>query len=149
MTALSASYDAHMKDAELVAYPVAANTTVFKGGLVAVLLSSGLVQPGGDTAGTVLVGVAHETKINTSATQLAGGAGPAGAAGALKIRVEKQGSFLYNKAAAVATDLGKQAFIVDDNTVSTAATTNNIACGYVVEVPDASHVRVRINRSVQ
>jgi len=33
--------------------------------------------------------------------------------------------------------------------VSVAATTNNLAAGYVVEVTDGSHVRVRIDRSVQ
>ncbi len=46
-------------------------------------------------------------------------------------------------------DLGKPCFIVDDNTVSTAATTNNVACGYVTELIDASHVRVRIDLAVR
>lgn len=149
MTALSAAYDAHQKDGELVACPVAANTTIFKGALVAVLLSTGFAQPGADAAGTAFLGVAHETKINTAATALPGGAGPAGAAGALKVRVEKHGTYVYNKAAASPTDLGKPVFLVDDNTVSTAATANNIPCGYVVEVVSSTQVRVRINRSVQ
>ena len=144
MAALAAPYDAHKKDGKLVAYPMAANTTIFKGALVA-----GFLVTASDTAGLVFVGVAHETKANQASTILPGGAGVAGAAGALSLRVEEEGTFSYSKAAAVATDRGKQAFISDDNTVSTAATTNNVACGYVVEVPDGAHVQLRINRSVQ
>lgn len=147
MAALTAPYDAHTKDGELIAYGIAANTTIFKGGLVEIV--GGFAQAASDTAGAAFAGVAHETKINTAATTLSGGAGPAGAAGALKVRVHKNGSLLYNKAGAVAADIGKQAFIVDDNTVSTAATANNIPCGFVVEVPDPAHVRVLIDRSVQ
>jgi len=144
MAALAAPYDAHKKDGKLVAYPMAANTTIFKGALVA-----GFLVTASDTAGLVFVGVAHETKANQASTILPGGAGVAGAAGALSLRVEEEGTFSYSKAAAVATDRGKQAFIADDNTVSTAATTNNVACGYVVEVPDGAHVQLRINRSIQ
>ncbi len=147
MAALTAPYDPHPKDGELIAYPVAANTTIFKGALVEIV--NGLAQPAADTAGAAFAGVAHETKVNTAATILPGGAGAAGAAGALHIRVHKTGSLIYNKAGAAAADIGKQAFIVDDNTVSTAATANNVPCGFVVEVTDAAHVRVRINRSVQ
>ena len=147
MTALAAAYDAHKKDGELVAYPIAANTTIWKGALVG--LVGGYAVPASDAASEAFAGVAHESKANQASTLLPGGAGPAGAAGALLIRVEKLGTFHYSKTAAVATDIGKQVFIVDDNTVSVAGTTNNLPAGYVVEVPDASHVRVRINRSVQ
>lgn len=147
MTALAAAYDPHPKDGELVAYPVAANTTIYKGALVS--LTGGYAKPGADTASTVFVGVAHETKVNTSATVLPGGAGVAGAAGALSIRVEKKGSYLYNRASSTVADIGKATQIVDDNTVATTGTTNAIGCGYIAEVPDANHVRVRIDRAVQ
>ena len=147
MAALTAAYDTHAKDGELIAYGLAANTTIFKGALVEVV--AGFVQPAGDTAGAAFVGIAHETEVNQPSTILPSGAGPARAAGVLKLRVHKVGSLLYSKAAAVPGDIGQLAHIVDDNTVATAATANNIPCGYVVEVPDASHVRVRIDRSVQ
>ena len=98
MAALTAPYDTHSKDGELVAYPIAANTTIFKGALVEIV--AGFAQPAADTAGAAFAGVSHETKINTAATLLTGGAGPAGAAGALKVRVHKTGSLLYSKAAA-------------------------------------------------
>ena len=71
-----------------------------------------------------------------------------GPVGAVTVKVEKVGAFVYAKAAAVAADIGKKCFLVDDNTVSTSATTNNIACGYVTELVDASHVRVRIDLAV-
>ena len=147
MTALTAAYDTHEKPGEMIAYPIAANTTIFKGALVEIV--GGYAQPAADTAGALFVGVAHQTKVNTAATPLTGGAGFAGAAGALSVRVHKEGSFLYNNAAAVAGDVGQVAHVVDDNTVTTAGTANNLPAGYVVEVPDASHVRVRIDRSVQ
>ena len=98
MAALTAPYDTHSKDGELVAYPIAANTTIFKGALVEIV--AGFAQPAADTAGAAFAGVSHETKVNTAATLLTGGAGPAGAAGALKVRVHKTGSLLYSKAAA-------------------------------------------------
>ena len=147
MAALTAAYDTHSKDGELVAYGMAANTTIFKGALVEIV--AGFAIPAADTAGAAFAGVAHETVRNIAATILPGGAGPAGAAGALHIRVHKTGSLLYNKASAVPGDIGQLAHVVDDNSVTTGSTTNNVPCGYVVEVPDAAHVRVRINRSVQ
>jgi len=48
MAALTASYDPHPKDGELVAYPVAANTTIYKGGLVNI--SGGYAVPAADAA---------------------------------------------------------------------------------------------------
>ncbi len=148
MAALTQAYDAKRKDGEMVAYPVAANTSIFKGSLVAVV--AGFVVPAADAAGAVFVGVAHETKLNVASTPLPGQPGQfAGAAGALSVRIEKTGSFVYAKAAAVAADRGKAALVADSGSVATAATTNNVACGHVVDVVDSGHVRVRIDRGVQ
>ena len=157
MSALTAPYDARRKEGDLVRYPIAANTECFKGGLAA--LSGGYVQPGADVAGALFVGVFAASVNNQTGAAQPGQIAPAlgspnlspvaGAAGALSVLVEKEGAFVFNKAGAVQSDLGKLAFVVDDNTVSTAATTNNIACGYVSEIVDAAHVRVRIDRSVQ
>ena len=49
MAALTAAFDTHSKDGELIAYPIAANTTIFKGALVEIV--SGFAQPAADTAG--------------------------------------------------------------------------------------------------
>lgn len=156
MTALAAPYDARMKPGDLTRYPLAANTEVYKGGLA--VLSGGYAEPGADAASVQFIGVFAESVNNTTnATQpgqITPGIGDpnltptAGAAGAYSARVMKEGAFVYSKASAVQTDVGKQAFIVDDNTVSTSATTHNVACGYVCELVDSSHVRVRVDLAV-
>jgi len=137
MTALTAAYDAKRKDGKLVAHPVAAGARVFKGALVAVVTATGLAQSAADAAGMVFAGVAYETCDNTG-----------GAAAAKSVRLLKTGDYTYAKAAAVLADIGKVAFVADDNTVSTAATTNNVPCGVVVGLLDAAHVVVRIDGKV-
>ena len=137
MTALSASYGARRRDGALIAYPVGANVHPRKGGLLTVAAATGLVGPASDTAALVFVGIAYEDGDNTG-----------GAAGAKTVRVLKTGVYTYAKTAAAQTDVGKTAFIVDDATVSTAATTNNLACGIVVGVPDTAHVQIRIDGKV-
>ncbi|MDQ2688290.1 MAG: hypothetical protein M3Y28_10525, partial [Armatimonadota bacterium] len=109
----------------------------FKGALVAVASATGLAQAATDAAGVVFVGVAYETCDNTG-----------GAAAAKLLRVLKTGDYVYAKAGAALTDIGKTALIVDDNTVSTAATTNNVPCGVVVGLTDSGHVTVRIDGKV-
>lgn len=133
---ITKAYDAKRKDGELVLYPVAAGVKIPKGALVA--LSGGYAVNASDTAGVQFAGGAYETADNTG-----------GAAGAVSVRVLKRGDYLYGKAGAVQADVGRQALLVDNGTVATAATTNNIAAGYVCELVSAGLVRVRIDRSVQ
>lgn len=137
MAALTAVYDAKRRDGSLIGYPLTAGAKVYKGALVCVNTGSGFAQTGADAASTVFVGVAYETVDNTT-----------GAAGAKTLRVQKDGEYLYNALGAVQTDVGKAALIVDDNTVKTAATTNNIPAGIVVGYVDASHLIVRIDGKV-
>ena len=136
MTALSSSYDAGRKEGALIRYPLGAGVHIRKGGLLAVAAATGLVQPASDSAGLVFVGVAYEEADNTL-----------GAAGAKSVRVLKTGVFTYAKAGAAQSDVGKTAFVVDDATVSTAATTDSLACGVVVGIADMS-VQVRIDGKV-
>lgn len=135
MTAVS-SHDARRKDGALVLYPLGAGVHVRKGGLLAAA-ATGLVQPASDSAGLVFVGVAYEESDNTG-----------GAAGAKSVRVLKTGIYTYAKTAAVLSDTGKTAFVVDDVTASTAPTADNLACGIVVGVPDAVSVQIRIDGKV-
>lgn len=137
MTALSASYDARRKDGALVAYPVGAGVHVFKGALLAVAAATGLVQPASDAPGLVFAGVAYEEADNTG-----------GAAGAVSVRVLKTGVFTLAKAGTGPADVGKTALAVDDGTVATAPTADNVACGVVVGVADGAHLRVRIDTKV-
>jgi hypothetical protein len=160
MTALAAPYEARMKPGEMTRYPVAAATVCYKGGLA--VLNGGYAQPAADATGTEFTGVFAESADNLTGFIQPGTVEPSfgsptpplpsgiaqGSAGAVSARVFKTGAFVFSKASAVQSDVGKQAFVVDDNTVSTAATTHNVACGYVCELVDASHVRVRIDLAV-
>lgn len=137
MTALTNSHETRRKDGALVRYPVGAGVHVRKGGLLAVLTATGLAQPASDSAGIVFIGVAYEEADNTG-----------GAAGAKSVRVLKTGIYTYAKAAAAQGDVGKAAFVVDDGTVSTAATSDSVVCGVVVGVSDAAAVQVRIDGKV-
>jgi hypothetical protein len=127
-------------------------------------LSGGYVQPATDAASVEFCGVFVETADNLTGAVQPGTVQPsygspqapptptglsAGVAGAILARVFKTGAFVFGKASAVQSDVGKQAFVVDDNNVSTSATTHNVACGSVCELVDASHVRVRIDLAAQ
>jgi hypothetical protein len=138
MAALTAPYDPTEKEGHLIAYPVGAAKRIYKGGLVVVDTTTGYAEAGSDAANRAFVGVAYEDADNS-----------AGAAGALTVRVKKGGAFVYNSVGAAQTDVGKQALLVDDNTAKTAATTNNIPVGQVVEYLSATRLRVRINGAVK
>lgn len=136
MTALSASYDARRRDGALVAYSLGAGVHIFKGALLAVA-ATGLVQPASDAPGLVFAGVAYEEADNRG-----------GAAGGKSVRVLKTGVFTLAKAGAAPSDVGKTALVMDDATVATAPTADNIACGVVVGVEGGTHLRVRIDTKV-
>lgn len=137
MTALTADYEVKRKDGQFVSYKVAAAETIYKGALV-FANAAGYLYPAEDTASTVyFVGVAIEQGDNSS-----------GANGAISIRVNKIGTYEFAKASAVVGDIGSLVYARDDQTVATS-TTNSISVGYVVEIPDSSHVQVRIDTVVK
>lgn len=136
MTALTANYDAERKDGVLVGYKVAAGVVIFKGAMVG-LNAAGYAVPAADAADLVFVGVAYDQCNNTS-----------GGAGDKTVRVWKDGSFKFARAAAVQADLGKTAYVVDDNTVALTSS-HNVAAGTIVEVPSGDEVRVLIRTAVK
>ncbi len=137
MTALAAAFDARRQEGKLLAYRMAAGAKIYKGALVCVTSATGLAATGADAAGVVFVGVAYETSDNTG-----------GGAGARSIRVQKTGDFTFNSTGAAQADVGKTAYLGDDNTAKTAATTNNIPVGKVVAYNSAASVAVRIDGAV-
>ena len=145
MTALAGSYDPKRKDGQLIRYPLAAGAHVFKGTLVCVSTASGLLVPGADVAGVVCVGVAYEGGNNVAGAVQYDGSISSGVAGAVLVRVETQGLYQYHKVGAVQADVGKEAFLVDDNTVSTVATADNVKCGVVGARVDSGTVAILIN----
>ena len=148
MTALAASYDPKRKDGQSIRYPLAAGVHVFKGALVCVSTTTGFLTPGADAAGVVCVGVAYEEGNNGAGAVQYDGSISSGAAGAVSVRVETTGLYQYHKAGATQADVGKQAFLVDDNTIATTATTDSVKCGVVGALVDSGTVAVLIDGRV-
>lgn len=135
MTALAADRNISARNpGNLTGCHVKASTTVYGGSLVARLTSTGLIQPGADTASTTFAGVLREQKTGN-------------ASGTTAAEVYQSGDFeLGFSGTATEADCGSIVYMADDQTVALAATTtNDIACGHVVEFVSASKVRVRID----
>ncbi len=107
-----------------------------KGALVNIN-AAGYATNATDTASETFAGVAYETVDNS-----------AGSAGALSIRVQTTGTFVFADGGAngAQTDTGIAFKIVDNQTVTDAATTNNITAGIAVESISTTSVRIRIDR---
>jgi len=135
MTATATAREAQRKDGQLIAYPMAA-VKIPKGALVNIN-SAGYAVNATDTAGETFAGVAYETVDNSS-----------GNAGDKSIRVETTGTFVFFDGGGngAQTDVGVQFKIVDNQTVTDAATTNNLVAGVAVESISATKVRIRIDR---
>ncbi len=142
MAALTSERNVKKKDGKLISFPVAANTKIYKGGLV--MLDGGYAKPAAGkangVANSIFVGVAYETVDNSG-----------GANGDLSIRVETEGTFEY-AGDGVAADVGKVVYVEDDQTVSVTASANigeeNLKCGILVAVPNVGVNRIRIDNHV-
>ncbi|MDY0187801.1 MAG: hypothetical protein RBR16_07760 [Syntrophus sp. (in: bacteria)] len=134
MTALSADKKTQYTEGVELSLPVGADKTIYAGSLVVLDGTTKLAEAGSDTASKVFVGVAREAADNAD-----------GAASAINVTVRRRGLFLFNKASAVQTDVGKAAFISDDQTVALAATTDNdIYCGVIAALESTTQVWVDI-----
>lgn len=135
MTATTIAREAKRKDGEIISYPMAA-VKIPKGALVNIN-TAGYATNSSDTASETFAGVAYETVDNS-----------AGSAGDLEIRVQTSGTFVFTDGGAngAQTDVGVAFKIVDNQTVTDAATTNNITAGVAVESISATSVRIRIDR---
>lgn len=124
--ALSADRNTPMMDGELVNLPVAASKKIFAGSLVAAN-STGYVTPGETATTLIYLGRAEEQVDNST-----------GAAGAKTINVRKKKAFKWKNSGAdavVQADLGKNCYIVDDETVAkTSGTSTRSVAGVVVKV---------------
>lgn len=107
-------------------------------GVLACIDTSGYVTNGSDTVNLLFAGVSYEQMDNSG-----------GAPGAKEIRIEKTGehTFAYNGGDAAQAVVGKEVYIVDNQTVDDdpLATTNDIKCGVISEVVNTGLVRVRID----
>ncbi len=137
MAAATAEINTPERPGNVTAYPVAANTTIYAGTLVA-LNSDGRAIPAADTAGLRVVGRAEQTVTNGAT------------AGAISIDV-KEGIFRFANSATDAVDAndrGKACFVEDDNTVSEVGATHRVLAGRVLDVTaDGVWVDVRAGQS--
>lgn len=137
MPALTTAYDPLDKPGELVSYRVGANTVIYKGALVSVR-NDGHAYPSRSGVNTdVFIGVAFETVDNTG-----------GVAGARSVRVWKSGTYVYNGSGFTQASVGLPMYALDDNTLTTTATNNQLV-GFVVEVLSSTQARIRIDNAVR
>lgn len=136
MTATTTDRDTKRSDGKLKSMKMS-NVKIPKGVLTCIN-TSGHVTNGADTASFLFAGVSYEQVDNS-----------AGSAGGKEIRIEKNGehTFVYNGGDAAQAIVGKECYIVDNQTVDddALATTNDVKCGVIAEVISASQVRVRID----
>lgn len=134
MAALAQDRDTPSRDGELYSLGVAANAKIFAGSIVC-LNSSGYAVPGSDTAGLKAWGRAEENVDNTG-----------GANGAKTVLV-REGVFKFAATGLTVADVGKPCFLSDDQTVSVAATANNVFAGIIEAIDSATEPWVEIDPS--
>lgn len=115
-------------------YPVKGSTTIYKGTIVMIL--SGYAAPGADTSGGLVVGVAEEKVVN------------GGADGAATVNVICGASFRFAGSSIVAADVGKTAYVSDDQTVADTNPGNAVVAGVIDELESTDVVWVRIEGKV-
>ncbi|MCL6624241.1 MAG: hypothetical protein K6T17_06445 [Fimbriimonadales bacterium] len=140
MPALTEPYEVKYKQSLMVAYPVAADTTLYKGALVGLNSNGYAVPMNHATASLRFVGIAEETVKNT------GGNGEA------LVRVVKAGSGVYQVSPLTGqADIGKDVYAVTDHEVQLNATglTNAYVVGTAIGIEmtsrGATGLRVRID----
>ncbi|HEV7670124.1 MAG TPA: hypothetical protein VGS22_16525 [Thermoanaerobaculia bacterium] len=121
---------------DLLALPLAAGAVVYAGSLTAVATATGLAVRATDTAGLIVQGVAIEGFDNTG-----GSAGVVAANGSARfVRVDRAiFRFAYT---GTAPKVGQACFVVNDNTVTVEATTNNILAGIIHRLDETGTVFV-------
>lgn len=124
--ALTADRNTEMKDGELIPVPVAANTVIFGGSLVAVN-ASGYLVPGAVATTLTYLGRAEGYVSNNP-----------GANGAKSVNVRRRKMFKWKNYASdlvVQADLGKTCYIYDDETVAkTNGSATRSAAGTVLAI---------------
>ena len=131
MAALTENRDTKEREGKIRRFPALAAATLYAGGLGAVLGSTGEAEMASDKAGLLVVGRVEEFVDNRD--------------DGLDVKV-KSGVFkLANSSAhpVTAALLGKDCYVEDDHSVSSAAGTNSVVAGKVFDI-DADGVWVAV-----
>lgn len=124
------SMKVHTKN-DFLAPPVAASTHIFLMGVVC-FNASGYAVPAADTANFKVAGLALQEANNS-----------AGANGAMRVRLQKNVRVPMKITGATQADVGKTAYLVDDETVA-LTTTNSVVAGKIDEFISSTEVMVEI-----
>jgi len=123
MAALAADRDTHRKEIGLFNYPVAASTTIYKGGMVA-LDTDGFLVPASDTADLIVVGWAAEYVDNSG-----------GSDGDEDCEV-REGIARFAATSITAAMRGTLMYVVDDQTFDETDPGNSVVAGILVGYED-------------
>jgi hypothetical protein len=127
MTALSADRKVTVRgQVTITSYLVAASTTLYKGGLVAIN-AAGYAVPAADTSGLIVVGVAQQKYDNSS-----------GANGAIRCQVESDALFLMGATSIAQAAVPEVMYVADDQTVDETDPGNSVIAGKLTEVVSAT-----------
>lgn len=132
MTAISTATERTFQDRGWTVYPVNAGAHIYKGAMVCMQISDGMLVDGTATTGTIFAGFAME--------QVDGGATD----GAVTVGVWQRGVVTLAASSAAATNVGKLVYLVDNNTVAVAPQTGNICVGRCVKYNSSSSLDVDI-----
>ena len=132
MAALTEDRHTPYREGVELEHDIATGVKIYGGSLVC-LNANGYAAPGADTASFKFAGVARERKDNT-----------AGANGDKKIMVRKTGIHRFAASGMSIADIGKPAFISDDQTVAKTGLSNWVGCGKIAEFISATEVGVDI-----
>lgn len=140
MAALTANAQRSCRSREpkLFGLPVKAATIIYDGALVAVD-ATGRAVPASDTAALKVQGCAQRGYDNATGADGAVGVSPA------RYCTVDQGEYSYTTAGTPAA--GKTAYVVDDNTVSTATGVNSIVAGIYTEADPRNSAKWFVDHS--
>ncbi len=133
--ALAKDRDTLQKEGTDIELPVAASTQIFGGGMVTTN-ATGYCVPAANTASFIFAGVALAGADNSAvATD-----------GAINVSLRRKGSFLFAASGLTAADVGKTAYVSDDQTITLTAG-NGVIAGKIVEVVSATSCWVDIDHN--
>ncbi len=132
MTALSADRALAKYEGKEMPFPVAELTTIYANSLVCIN-GDGYLVPAANTAGLKFAGVAAEYVDNS-----------AGANGAKKCRVYREGVFEFAATSIAQANVGDDMYIVDDQTFDESDPGEGIKCGKLEEYISAASGKLRI-----
>lgn len=138
--ALTAERDTQRKAGEQFEYEVAASTTIYAGALV-VINASGYAEPGTTATNKKAVGRCEATADNSS-----------GSAGDINVKV-RAGEFQWGNSASAdeitEADVGKFAYIVDDETVAKTSSSGTRSIAGVITAVDSDGVWVKMGPGLE